>query len=101
MKDLPRKIEITPNINTWPESLPIITLIQALTYKAITANREGYTVFVNFSGHINAIDLDIHPSGWRSQADGGSPRTGTTIYLDKEGAFEQLQAAIESIEVQS
>ena len=102
MKDLPRKIEIDTTTPSWPVSTIIITLVQALMHKAITNNRKDYSVFVSYYGHTNEVNLDIYYNGWRSKVDRTAERkTATTIYLDKDGAFEKLQAAIDSIEVQS
>ena len=43
----------------------VFELVLAINGGAVKRNGNGKpTAFFTFSGHINAIDVDVHPTGW-------------------------------------
>ena len=43
----------------------VLDLALEINGGAVRRNGKGHpTVFCNYSGHINRIDVDVHPTGW-------------------------------------
>lgn len=45
----------------------IQTAINVLIKDAINANRDDFTVFIDFAGHVNHLTIDVHPNGFDTQ----------------------------------
>lgn len=64
------------------------------TKRAITGDKP--TVFCNFLGHTCELMISIHRSGWKS----GDAGDSFTVYLDWDGALEnlaQIQNTLETL----
>ncbi|WP_336139019.1 hypothetical protein [Acinetobacter ursingii] len=45
----------------------IQTATNALIKDAINVNRDDFTVFVDFQGHVNHLTIDVYPNGFDTQ----------------------------------
>ena len=43
--------------------------VMALMHLGAKYNADDFHVFVNFSGHVNTINLRVYPAGWERDAD--------------------------------
>ncbi|MGR3179802.1 MAG: hypothetical protein ACUZ8E_17320 [Candidatus Anammoxibacter sp.] len=77
--------------------------VQKLTAKAMELNRDGFHVFVSFSGHVCSVDIRWHYGGWRESAyysDKISFYANHKITNKKfEGYFRTLQEASDNNEI--
>lgn len=44
-------------------------LLAELLTTCLELNDENFTVFFDYAGHINRVDIRLHQTGWKSQAD--------------------------------
>lgn len=78
------------------ETQELLAKIMSLAYEV--NEKTNNDVFIRFSGHVNAVDVEWHPNGWDRHAScnvvDGCCINGT-IYLANT---EKLQLAVESLE---
>ena len=77
------------------ETMPKI-LLQKIILKAyeITKNTK-HDVFVNFSGHVNWLDVTIYINGWKEIED---PDIKKRAILDSKKAIKQLTEIIKELQ---
>ena len=71
-----------------------LALVQALAYQC-TVKKKAF-VFMNFSGHVQRVDVDIYPldTKWGDNPTRKEPTYTTHLYMDKPGATGQLNEVI-------
>ena len=71
-------------------------LLQKIILKAYEVNKNTkHTVFVNFYGHINGVEVQIQINGWKENK---TPNEGILIRLDKENATEKMKEILKRLE---
>lgn len=71
-------------------------LIQKIMLKAYQVNKDTkHTIFLDFSGHVNWIEITIHLNGWMQDVD---PEKQLRVHLDKKEAMEELQKTLKTLE---
>ena len=67
--------------------------------KAMEVSTPDYSVFVNYSPHIDGINVRIFNNGWLrdSNDDPLDPDYDMTVYMDWDDAHQNLSAALEMI----
>lgn len=70
-------------------------LLNKLINKAVEYNSEDFSVFLDLSGHVNWLNLDIHYGGWSTNINKTSLGC---INLDKDHINEKLQEAIDNLD---
>lgn len=56
-------------------------MVELLT-TAIRLNRKDFTVFFRFSGHVQELEVQYHPGGWKSGQNG---KTTGSVYINDSG----------------
>lgn len=68
-------------------------LLQKLMLEAYKINRDTkHSIFLDFFGHTNELDLQIHTNGWKS---GVSADIKKTVYLNRNDTLEQLDKLLD------
>lgn len=71
-------------------------LLQKIMLKAYEINNNTeHTVFVNFMGHVNWFQINIHLNGWKKNL---SPDIKIETYLEEKMAIENLQYMLIKLE---
>lgn len=71
-------------------------LLQKIIVKAYEVNENtNHTVFVEFIGHMNWLDVDICTNGWKRST---SADIKYEVDLHSEDVLEQLKEALEKLE---
>ena len=71
-------------------------LAQQIIAKAMAVSADGYSVFVNYSPHIDAIGLRIYTKGWNRSS--GFADIDKTVYLDKADGYRGLNEILSLID---
>ena len=72
----------------------LIKLSENILKAAIEMSDETYSVFVEYSPHVEKIGVRIFDNGWKADS---VPDYDATIYLTSSNAEERLIYALESV----
>ena len=71
-------------------------LLQKIMLKAYEINKNTkHTIFVNFVGHVEWLEVQVHLNGWEENK---GKDIELTAHLDKENANVELQKILKKLE---
>ena len=71
-------------------------LLQKIILKAYQVDKNTkHTIFVNFMGHVEWLEVQVHLNGWEQNK---SRDIELTAHLDKKGAILELQSILDKLE---
>lgn len=71
-------------------------LLQKIILKVYEINEETkHTVFLDFSGHVNKLEIRIYEKGWKVEEDATLKKEA---YIDESDSKEQLKEILKELE---
>ncbi len=71
-------------------------LLQKIILKVYEINEETkHTVFLDFSGHVNKLEIRIYEKGWKDEEDATLKKEA---YIDESDSKEQLKEILKELE---
>lgn len=76
-----------------------VEIAKALIERAIwISDNTKHDVFVDWSPHINSIDVSIHRGGWKKNRHSTSVMVSFDANYDTEGDYEAVNAILDKLE---
>jgi hypothetical protein len=69
-------------------NIELIRLATDIMRFAVVHSHDGFSVFADYSPHINALEVRVYPDGWKR---GSTAPYWKTVYLEFDSAERQLK----------